>query len=52
VAGIYLILGHGWTALTHLILAAALFAVFYSKHHARERAVEERRFAETEDNAE
>jgi hypothetical protein len=41
VSGIYLVLGHGWVAFTHLAVAVVAFAVFYGRHRARERAVEE-----------
>jgi hypothetical protein len=42
VSGIYLVLGHGRAAFVHFAIAVLAFAVFYSSHRARERAIEER----------
>ena len=50
VAAIYLVLGHGWAAVTHLIIAVVMFAVFYRSHRARERAIHERFELEREED--
>ena len=50
VAAIYLVLGHGWAAVTHLIIAVAMFAAFYRSHRAQERAIHERLELEREED--
>ncbi len=42
VSGIYLVLGFGWAAFIHLVIAVVAFVLFYRTHRARERAIEER----------
>jgi hypothetical protein len=49
VAGIYLLLGHGWAAAAHLVVAVVMFALFYRHHRARERAIQERLLLEREE---
>ncbi len=48
VAGLYLLLGHGWAAVAHLVVAVVMFAIFYRHHRARERAIEEQMMLEQE----
>jgi hypothetical protein len=49
-AGIYLLLGHGWAAAAHLVVAIAMFALFHCHHRARERAIQERFLIEREED--
>jgi hypothetical protein len=50
VSGIYLVLGHGWAAFTHFAIGVVAFAVDYSGHRARGRAIEERLLAGREED--
>ena len=49
VSVLYLLLGHGWAAAVHLVVAAVMFALFYHHHRAQERAIEERMMLEREE---
>jgi hypothetical protein len=49
VAGLYLVLGHGWAAVAHLTAALLAFSFFYLTHRAKEQATKKRLFDERED---
>jgi hypothetical protein len=38
-AAAYLLMGHGWAAAAHLVIAVALWTLFYLHHRAREQAI-------------
>ncbi|MEY4198770.1 MAG: hypothetical protein RLZZ265_510 [Verrucomicrobiota bacterium] len=52
VAGLYLVLGHGWAAAAHMAGAILAFSFFYLTHQAKEQAMKRHHLNEQEEEGE